>query len=66
MIRPYSLTLSRKWSVTFQASAEQVEAMRRDGYVIDELLNRVPDRLPACLVRPLCRLQDAWQWLRVI
>ena len=65
MINRYSLRLSRKWSVTFQASAEQVEAMRRDGYVIDELLNRVPGWLPACLVRPLCRLQDAWQWLRL-
>lgn len=64
MINRYSLRLSRKWTPTILASAEEVEGMRRDGYEIDELLNRVPDRLPACLVRPLCRLQDAWQWLR--
>jgi len=61
----YSLALSRKWSVEIKAPAAQIEAMRRDGYVIDEICNTIPDWLPHWLVRPWCRLQDAWQWLRL-
>ncbi|HYG43188.1 MAG TPA: hypothetical protein VEA17_09730 [Bordetella sp.] len=65
MINRYSLCLSNKWTPTILASAEEVESMRRDGYVIDELLNRVPQWLPSPLVRPWCWVQDGWRWLRV-
>ena len=65
MKRRYSITVHPRWDVTFEAPEDQVALMRADGLVIDELCNTLPSWLPACLVRPLCRLQDAWQWLRL-
>ena len=60
----YSLTLSRKWSVEIKAPEAQIEAMRRDGYVIDELVNTAPEWLPHWAVRPWFRLQDALRRLQ--
>ena len=65
MKRRYSITVHPRWDVTFEATEDQVAFMRADGLVIDELLNTVPEWCPAPLVRPLCRLQDAWRWLRL-
>lgn len=61
----YSLALSSKWSVPIKVSAEQVEAMRRDGYLIEEICNVVPDWVPSFLVKPWIKVQDAWNWLKI-
>jgi len=65
MKRWYSIDVHARWSVPFLATPAQVADMRADGLVIDEICNTLPSWLPACLVRPLCRLQDAWRWLRL-
>jgi len=65
MKRRYSIRVHARWDIPFTATPAQVADMRADGLVIDEICNTVPARLPACLVRLLCRLQDAWQWLRL-
>ncbi|WP_028353468.1 hypothetical protein [Bordetella petrii] len=65
MKRRYSIRVHARWDVPFLATPAQVADMRADGLVIDEICNTVPGWLPACLVRLLCRLQDAWQWLRL-
>ena len=65
MKRWYSIDVHARWSVPFQATPAQVADMRADGLVIDEICNTVPSWLPHWLVRPWCRLQDGWQWMKL-
>lgn len=41
-----------------------VEALRADGFVIDEVFYTIPQWVPALMVGPWCRMQDAAGWLR--
>jgi hypothetical protein len=36
----------KTWDLEFSASREQLEAMRRDGLIVGEIENMVPDSLP--------------------
>lgn len=65
MKRRYSITIHPRFDVAFTDTPERVELMRKAGLEIDELCNTVPSWLPHWLVRPWCRLQDGWQWLRL-
>jgi hypothetical protein len=50
----------------FTGDPKYLEEWRSEGFEIDEVLNTVPAwAADLGLARIWCRVQDAWQWLRL-
>ena len=63
-----SITMRGKcstWAPSMYMSQAQIDAMREDGFVIDEIVNTVPEWVfHAGLMRPWVFVQDLWNFRR--
>ena len=54
------------WVFTAKAPPEHAEDWRRDGLLVDEIVNTVPEWAAwQPLLGIWVRVQDLWQWLRL-
>jgi len=52
-----------EWAISFDASQDQIEAMRADGIDVGILMHRVPAwAVELGLLRPWCFAQDVWNF----
>lgn len=64
-VRTYMVNVRGKqheWGFKAQGTAEDKAEWEADGFQVWEVVNTVPDWLPARLTSLRCRLQDIWNW----
>lgn len=69
MKRTLSITVRGKhktWCFNFKGDPKYLAEWEADGLEVYELLNTIPEwAVNMGLTRIWCRVQDAWQWLRL-
>lgn len=54
------------WGFTFYGDPKYLEEWRADGLEVNEVYNTIPLWAQQLgLTRIICRVQDAWRWLRL-
>jgi hypothetical protein len=55
----------RLWSLPIKARPDHVESWRKDGLVVEEVVNTIPYWMPPWFVGPWVKLQDTWNHIRL-